>query len=184
MEKELRPHFDNLNGIDRDQQYQSYRILLETTENRVDWAYEVWDELVGKLTHKDNHLRTITAQLLCNLANSDPEERILRDFYKILAVTHDKRFVTARHTLQALWKIGLTGEKQKEMVVSAFRQRYVECAQEKNGSLLGYDILVSLRQLYGSTNDVKIKELALDLIEQEQDLRYRKKFAGVWKKVR
>ncbi|GIQ63917.1 hypothetical protein PACILC2_24850 [Paenibacillus cisolokensis] len=35
-----------------------------------------------------------------------------------MAVTKDKQFVTARHTLQSIWKIGLTGTKQKEMVVN------------------------------------------------------------------
>jgi hypothetical protein len=40
---------------------------------------------------------------------------------------------------------------------------------------------VGLRQLFDSTNDATIKELALQLIEQEQDSKYRKKYAGAWK---
>jgi hypothetical protein len=134
MENEIRAHFDNLNGMDREQQYQSYRVLLKVTELPVEWAYEVWDELVGKLSHKDNHLRTIAVQLLCNLAISDPQEYILRDFDRILAVTRDKRFVTARHCLQALWKIGLAGEKQKAKVLAGLSQRFAECGQEKNST--------------------------------------------------
>ena len=181
MEKEIRVHFDNLNGMDSEKQYQSYRVLLDVTEQPVDWAYAAWDELVGKLTNNDNHLRTIAAQLLCNLAKSDPEERILRDFDAILAVTSDKRFVTARHTLQALWKIGLAGENQKKTLIAGYAQRFEECAQEKNCTLIRYDILVGMHKLYDGTNDATIKELALQLIELEQDEKYRKKYAGVWK---
>jgi hypothetical protein len=181
MDSEIRSHFENLNGIDKEKQYQHYLVLLPATEKKVDWAYEVWDELVAKLNHKDNHLRTIATQLLCNLAISDPQEHILRDFDKILAVTRDKRFVTARHSLQVLWKIGLAGEKQKAKVLAGLSLRFAECGQEKNGTLLRYDIIVGLRQLFDSTNDATIKELALQLIEQEQDSKYRKKYAGAWK---
>ncbi len=183
MEEEIRAHFDNLNGVDREQQYHSYRVLLEATEQPVNWAYEVWDELVGKLTHNDNHLRTIAAQLLCNLAKSDPEERILQDFDQILQVTRDKRFVTARHSLQALWKIGLVGEKQMETLLAGYTQRFRECEAEKNYTLIRYDILVGLRQLFASTHEATIKELAFHLIELEPNEKYRKKYAGVWKKM-
>ena len=30
---------------------------MKATEKRVDWAYEVWDELLEMLTDKDNHVR-------------------------------------------------------------------------------------------------------------------------------
>jgi hypothetical protein len=43
---------------------------------------------------------------------------------------------------------------------------------------------VSLRQLYELTKDAKIKGMALELIEQEPDEKYRKKYQGVWKKVK
>jgi len=55
--------------------------------------------MVESLTHMDNHVRAIAAQVLCNLARSDPENRILKDFDALLAVTKDERFVTARHCL-------------------------------------------------------------------------------------
>jgi len=71
----------------------------------VDWAYEVWDDLIEMLSDKDNHVRAIGAQVLCNLARSDPKGRMLKDFEKLLVVTRDERFVTARHTFQAIWKV-------------------------------------------------------------------------------
>jgi hypothetical protein len=72
------------------------------TNEKVDWAYDIWDVLKNDLTHSDNHHRAIAAQLLCNLAKSDPEARMLGDFSALMEVTKDKRFVTARH---CLWEL-------------------------------------------------------------------------------
>jgi len=100
MDKTTQTQLNNLWTDDRDRQNQAYYYILEATDKPVDWAYEVWDELLANLTHKDNHNRAIAAQILSNLAKSDPENRILKDFNKLLAVTKDERFVTARHCLQ------------------------------------------------------------------------------------
>src|SRR6476646_3844334 len=103
-------NLDNIYSKDTVLQNKAYEFLMETTDQPVDWTYEVWDKLVETLRDKDNHRRAIAAQLLGNLAaHSDPEKRILRDFEKLLAVTKDERFVTARHCLQNMWKIGLAG---------------------------------------------------------------------------
>ena len=42
--------------------------------------------------------------------------RMLKDFDKLLAVTKDERFVTARHCLQSLWKVGAAGPEQRRTV--------------------------------------------------------------------
>ena len=55
-------------------------------------------------TNLDNHNRAIAAQVLCNLAKSDPQYRMLKDFGALLAVIKDERFVTARHCMQAVKK--------------------------------------------------------------------------------
>jgi hypothetical protein len=38
---------------------------------------------------------------------------MLGDFSDLMEVTNDNRFVTARHCLQSLWKIGMAGKQQK-----------------------------------------------------------------------
>ena len=63
------------------------------------WAYDVWDVLRQGLTDPENHKRAIASRLLCHLALSDPKKRILKDLDALMAVTHDPRFVTARHTV-------------------------------------------------------------------------------------
>ena len=182
MDKTTQTQLINLWTDDRDRQNQAYNYILEATDKPVNWAYEVWVELLANLTHKDNHNRAIAAQILSNLAKSDPENRILKDFDKLLTVTKDERFVTARHCMQSLWKVGVAGNKQKKIYMEGLERRFRECITEKNCSLIRYDILQSMRNVYDVVKDEEVKEKALELIETEEDLKYRKKYASLWKK--
>jgi len=165
---------------DRDAQNTAFYDLMAATDKPVYWAYEVWDQMVADLRHKDNHRRAIAAQILCNLAKSDPEGRILRDFDALLNVTRDERFVTARHCLQAIWKVGAAGQPQRQKVLDGLATRYHECSTEKNCTLIRYDIIQSLRNVYDAVKDEAVRETARALIETETDTKYRKKYAGVW----
>ncbi|HJS19241.1 MAG TPA: hypothetical protein VJ785_10860 [Anaerolineales bacterium] len=182
MDKTIRTNVDNIRSQDKELQNKAYFYILEATDKPVDWAYEIWDEMVEGLTHKDNHVRAISAQILCNLAKSDPKNRMLKDFDKLLAVTKDERFVTARHCMQSLWKVGVVGKKQQKVYMEGLEQRFRECITEKNCTLIRYDILQSMRNVYDASRDEKIKVKALELIETEQDLKYRKKYATLWRK--
>lgn len=181
MEKLLREKMDRLYLTDCELQRAAFLEMLAETDQPVDWAYEVWDELLQILGHKDNHVRAIAAQLLCNLAKSDPQKRMLTDFPALLAVTKDARFVTARHALQAIWKVGAAGKEQQKVFIAGLESRFKECAAEKNGTLIRYDILHGMRNLYDEVQDEAIKEKALAWIALEGDLKYRKKYAGLWK---
>lgn len=176
-------HLKNLFSQDRELQNAAFFHILELTEKSVDWAYEAWDELIEGLTHRDNHVRAISSQVLANLAKSDPMGRMFRDFDKLLNVTRDERFVTARHCLQSIWKVGLAGKKAQHLVVKGLEKRYHECVTEKNCTLIRYDIIRDLRNLYDATTSSEIKEKALELIELEKDAKYKNKYATVWKKA-
>jgi hypothetical protein len=180
MNKATQTNLANLWSSDRELQNKAFTAILKATDKPVDWAYEAWDEIVANLSHKDNHNRAIAAQVLCNLAKSDPKGHILKDFDVLLAVTRDERFVTARHCLQALWKVGAAGKKQQKQLVDGLAGRFAECATEKNCTLIRYDISQSLRNLYDAVKDESVRERALELIETEPDLKYRKKYAGLW----
>lgn len=182
MDAETRKHLDNLYSQDRDLQNQAYDFIMQATQQPVDWAYDVWDTAVKSLTAKDNHDRAIAAQLLCNLAKSDPDKRILKDFPALLNVTKDERFVTARHCLQALWKVGVAGTEQQQLWLNGLEGRYNECVSEKNCTLIRYDILQSMRNVYDANHNEAIREKALALIETETDAKYRKKYSTLWKK--
>jgi hypothetical protein len=180
MDNETRKHLDHLRSEDRQLQNDAFSYILEQTETPVDWAYEVWDQLVEGLRHKDNHVRAISAQILANLAKSDPENRMQNDFPALMAVTKDEKFVTARHALQSIWKVGIVPNMRKT-VVEALANRFKDCITEKNWTLIRYDIIQDLRNLYDVVKDATIKEKALALIETEEDAKYKKKYASVWK---
>ncbi|MCI0337556.1 MAG: hypothetical protein L0226_08270 [Acidobacteria bacterium] len=181
MNKTIQTNMNNLWIEDRELQNKAFFYIIEATDKPVDWAYEVWDEVVENLSHKDNHNRAIAAQVLCNLAKSDPKNRILKDFNALLAVTRDERFVTARHCMQALWKVGAAGKKQQKLLVDGLEGRFKECITEKNCTLIRYDIIQSLRKLYDAVKDENVKAKALELIETEEDSKYRKKYASLWR---
>ncbi|QPC83554.1 hypothetical protein G4Y79_03990 [Phototrophicus methaneseepsis] len=181
MDTVIKATFENLYAKDKAVQNDAYDALMEATQQPVDWAYDVWDELVAGLTHKDNHIRAITSQILCQLAISDPDQRMMKDFDVLLNVTRDERFVTARHCLQTIWKVGLAGEQQRQMVMDGLTMRYQDCTAEKNTTLIRYDIIQDLRHLYDATGDESVKSRALMLIETEPDTKYRKKYATIWK---
>jgi hypothetical protein len=182
MNEATRIQINNLWSEDRQLQNDAFTSILKLTDQPVDWAYEAWDELLANLIHKDNHNRAIAAQVLCNLAKSDPKNRMLKDFDKLLAVTKDERFVTARHCMQALWKVGVAGKKLYKRYMDGLEDRFQECITEKNCTLIRYDILQSFRNVYDVVKDAKIKETALALIETEEDPKYRKKYTSLWKK--
>lgn len=181
MNKITRTNLDNLRSQDRELQSKAFFYILEATDKPVDWAYEVWDELVEGLRDKDNHVRAISAQLLYNLAKSDPKNRILKDFDALLAVTKNERPVTARHCMQSLWKVGVVGKKQQKELVDGLERRFRECITEKNGILIRYDIIVSLKNVYDAVKDDLVKQKAFEWIEAEEDVKYRKKYTSVWK---
>ena len=182
MDKSIRTQIDNIRSEDGDAQNKAFIDIINLTDKPVDWAHEVWDEMIYGLTDKDNHVRAISAQVLSNLAKSDLKNRMLEDFDKLLEVTKDERFVTARHCLQSLWKVGAAGKKQQKVYMDGLERRFKECITEKNGTLIRYDILQSMRNVYHTAKDEKIREKALELIETEEDLKYRKKYASLWKK--
>ena len=182
METTIQTYAENIYSSDKELQNAAYFSLMEATSKPVDWAYEVWDRLVESLRHNDNHVRAIAAQLLCNLAASDPQQRMLKDFEALLGVTKDERFVTARHCMQSLWKVGVAGKAQQQIYMDGLEGRFHECITEKNCTLIRYDIQQSMRNVYDVVKDESIRERAQALIETETDGKYRKKYASVWRK--
>jgi hypothetical protein len=181
LDQLIRANLDALRSKDKAQQGEAYQRLMTATAGPVDWAYEAWDELLESLRHKDNRLRSIASQILCNLAKSDPKKRMVRDLPALLAVTKDEKFVTARHCLQSLWKVGVAGASQRKAVVDGLAIHFQECAAEKNCTLIRYDILESLRKVFDAVGDEKVKHKALELIATEKDLKYRQKYSTLWK---
>jgi len=158
MHTTIRTSLGNIRSADRELQNKAFSYLLEVTEKPVDWAYEAWAELIKGLSDKDNHVRAIASQILANLAkSSDPEKRILKDFDALLAVTKDERFVTARHCMQSIWKVGAAGKEQQKRLVDGLELRFRECINEKNCTLIRYDIIRFFGKFRGRYPDLGVR---------------------------
>src|SRR5258708_23136159 len=120
-------HYKNLFIKDGQTKYQSFQWLSESAIEKVNWAYEAWDDLLLLSKNGDNHKRAIAVQLLSNVAKSDPQKRIVKDLAKLMEVTKDKMFVTARSSLQSLWKIGVLNKKTRDVLMEALTKRLSAC---------------------------------------------------------
>ena len=176
-------HLENLHSSNAESRYTSFQYILHVTDHPVNWAYEVWNDLLDLIRKGDNHQRSIAVQVLSNLAKSDPDKRMLKDLDQLIAITKDEKFVTARHSLQSLWKIAVVSEELKKKVINYLQTRFDECVHEKNYTLIRYDILEVLRKIYDDVHDQQLKNMALILIEKENDEKYRKKYTGLWKDI-
>ena len=152
--------------------------LINDLPNKVDWADSVWNDFVALLTHENNHVRSIAGQMVANLAQSMKPGAVSKDLDKLEAVTHDEKFVTARHVLQSIWKVGLGDSKLRKDLIERLAGRFKNCSDEKNSTLIRYDILVGLRSLFDATSDMAAKETALSLIPLEKDENVPEKIHG------
>jgi ribosomal protein L17 len=180
MDALTKKHLDNLHNTDANSRYESFQYLIKETQPPVDWAYEVWDDLLKMLKDGDNHQRSISVQLLSNLAKSDPERRMKTDIDKLIDTTKDEKFVTARHALQSLWKPALVSPEMRELVVTKLADRFKSCKNEKNCTLIRYDITEVLRKIYNSQRNEDVRKISMDLIATETDLKYQKKYMTAW----
>jgi hypothetical protein len=173
---------EGLRSEDHGLQDAAFQFLMATTRQPVEWAYLVWDDLLALLKAGDNRQRAIAAQVLCSLAKGDSKHRIRKDLALLIHTTRDERFVTARHTMQSLWKVGVLGAAERMLLIDGLSTRFTECISEKNCTLIRYDILACLRRVYDETKDEALRTHAAQLIELEDDPKYRKKYATLWRK--
>jgi hypothetical protein len=181
MDQQTAQHFEQILRQDVNERNEGYYYLIALTNEPVNWAYAVWDKLLDLTVAGDNHQRSIAAQLLANLSKSDPEKRMEKDLETVLKVARDEKFVTARHALQSLWKIAIVDQNLLIAVTEHLITRFDHAMEEKNGTLIRYDIIEVFRKIYDQIQDANVSRIALELIEKEEDLKYRKKYSGLWK---
>lgn len=49
MDSVMKSHFENLEAKDKSLQLEAFQNIINATKEKVDWAYEVWDQLIGWL---------------------------------------------------------------------------------------------------------------------------------------
>lgn len=172
----INEYFKNLESKDDKLRLNSLNIILKETEEKVEWIYSVWDELINKLDNENSYQRSIGIMILCNLAKSDNKNRFNDIIEKILYHTADDKFITSRQCIQHCWKIALINNKLKEKVVKHLQELYVNCIDKKHYNLLRQDIIKSLFDLYQHIKEENIYDKIIDLINTEKDEKNKKKY--------
>jgi hypothetical protein len=181
MEPEIKNFFYDLSSTDDKLRMSAFQAVLDLTSNKVDWVYDVWDEMIDKLSHENSFQRSIGIIILCSLAKSDHENRMAGILDSLLSHTKDEKFITSRQCLQNIWKVAAANEQNREKVIGHLEKRYLECRPENHYNLLRLDAIQSIKNTFDQTGDQTLMDRAWDLIAQETEAGYRKKYETVLK---
>ena len=181
MNREIKKYIDHLASTDDKIRLDALQTLLNMTEDKVDWVYEVWDLLLEKLDSENSYQRSIGIMLLCNLAKSDGEDRLRRSLDCLLAHTRDEKFITSRQCIQNVWKVAAANKSNRAKVLIHLEKRFMECENEKHYNLLRQDIIQSMLSLYKQEKEDVLLAGAKALIAREGNLKYRKQYEALIK---
>jgi hypothetical protein len=181
MDRQVKELIDNLGSTDDGIRLSALQTILRLTESQVDWVYDVWDGLFEKLNHENSFQRSIAIMVLCNLAKSDTEDRLADSLDLLLAHTKDDKFITSRQCIQSIWKVATTSKRSREKVLAHLERRFRECVEERHYNLIRQDIIHSLRHLYEEEKDDTLLTRAQELIGEEKEGKYRKKYEAILK---
>lgn len=182
---EIRALLDAIVDADREAQGAAFMRLCVLTEVPPGWAPAVWGEMLALLDHRNNRTRAIAGQMLARIAPAMPVEAVLAALPRLVAATRDPQFVTGRHILQALARLGAAPAEVRAVLAGLLAERFVACAGEKNATLIRFDIQAVLRALHDRAGDeaeaTRIRQAAFDLVLHEPDPKYVRKYLGCWK---
>jgi hypothetical protein len=176
MDPEIRRLVENLAAVDDRVRFEALELLLQLTQGRVNWADDVWDEMLRKLEEANSYQRSIGLMMLCNLAKSDTSGRMSSTLPLLLAHTRDEKFITSRQCLQNVWKIAAADTSLTESVLGHLEERFVDCADEPHANLLRRDIVQSFRSLYDAQGDPEVWRRGHALVENEPTDKSRKQY--------
>lgn len=181
MDKIVKEYIDNLESTNDEIRLNALQALLELTGNEVDWVYDIWDRLIGKLNHENSYQRSIAIMLLCHLAKSDTENRLDASLELLLAHTRDEKFITSRQCLQNIWQVVATNKSRREKVLAHLEARFRDCADEKHYNLIRQDVILAMKSLYNQEKNAALLARAQALALTEPEGKYRKKYEAILK---
>ena len=179
MDKDVKEHIKNLGSSDDKVRLNALQTVLKLTDQKVDWVYDVWDDLVLKLDDDNSYQRSIAIMVLCNLLKSDTENRLEGCLDRLLAHTRDEKFITSRQCLQNVWKVAGTSERTRAIVLDHLEKQFEGCAEESHSNLIRQDIIQSMVLVYKITMDEPVLSRAKELIKMEKAEKYRKKYEAI-----
>lgn len=179
MESFVRDQLNNLYNPDTVLQQKALAFILELTEEPVDWAAEVWEEMISMLKSYDSNERSMAAQILANLAKNVPA-RMLKDFDHLKALTIDTNLSTAVTAIGSFWKIGIINAELRDKVVELLSNSFKTSEYEKDHALKRYGIIECFRRIYNEVKDDALRNKSLTLVALDPDRPNRIKYGSVW----
>jgi len=153
--------------------------LLDITEKKVDWLDEVFEDLTSRLKSDNSYQRSIGMMLLSNLSKSDNENHLKIVLPDLLKLLQDEKFITCRQTIQNIWKIAIEKENLQKKIIESLIGKFNKCLFEKHYNLIRQDIISSLFLIHQKNSNSCPMSLIDDLIEAEEDVKFRKKYKSL-----
>lgn len=155
--------------------YEAFKELLVITDNKVDWIYDKWSVLTGKLSSENSYQRSIGLMLLANLCKSDIENRTCSIIEQYLESFDDEKFITSRQSIQNVWKLVLYNESNKIKIIRQLELSFSgNIHLNRHGNLIKQDIIGSLYKICQSYNKENLLKEINGLIDSETDEKLRK----------
>lgn len=153
--------------------YSAFQTLLTLTEEKVDWVYDKWYNLLDKIESDNSYQRSIGFMLLANLSKSDMDNRMCEILRKLIQLFDDEKFITSRQCIQNVWKIAVCNINNKSQIMDELQKTYYENVHiNKHGNLIKQDVIFSMNMIYKSDNDNNVLLKINELIDAETDVKF------------
>jgi len=167
--------FENLNSKDDTIRYSSFQELMAMTEEKVNWLYDYWSDLVSKLQSENSYQRSIGLMLIANLSKSDSENYsslVLDSFFNHF---NDEKFITSRQCIQCVWKLAFNNDENKKRIIEELKNTFFNNIHlTTHSNLIKQDVISSLKNISKVTNDIELLVMINQIIECENDEKIKK----------
>ncbi len=174
--------FEDLNSKNNTVRYSSFKELMAITEEKVNWLYDYWTDLVSKLQSENSYQRSIGLMLIANLSKSDSENYsylVLENFFNLF---NDEKFITSRQCIQCVWKLALNNEENKKRIIEELKNTYFNNIHlSTHSNLIKQDVISSLHNIYKETNDMDLLVIVNQIIKCENDEKLKKSLKKLFK---
>ena len=159
--------------------YSAFQEMMKITEEKVDWFDQYKRVFVEKLSDENSYQRSIGIMLLCNLAKNDKNHEFKEIMDLLMPLIDDEKFITKRQFLQNIWKVAIVDKEYEDRITIRLEKEFKDCTTKKHYNLLRLDILSSMAQIMGRSENEGIRQVTGEMIACETDEKCRKKYLKV-----
>jgi hypothetical protein len=179
MSKGISILFNELNSKEDGERYNAFLTISQMAEEKVEWFYDKFDELLKKTHDENSFQRSIGIMLLCDLSKNDSQKVIRKYINDLLRHIDDEKFITSRQCIQNIWKIAVSDEYTKSIIFDALYVYFEKCENKAHANLLRIDIITSLFKISKYFKSDELYQRIEKLIDSEMDIKNQKKLRKV-----